>query len=350
MRRTLFVFNRDLLGPIQAAVELLGWPPPSARRLAKDVERGGLHDDGAAWLDGARAATLRALAELGSATSSELKAAVPVLEGYLDLCTGQVLRRQAVRGAAGADDPVGIGRRAAWPQPGRLDDVAAGVRADLRLARRASSIVPDPDDAIDELVARWLIAFGPGTLTDIKWWFGSTLTIIRAVAGSDRCGRGRSSTARPATCIPTTSRRSSRSSHAAALLPGLDPTTMGWFERDWYLGPHRPEIFDSNGNGGPTAWWDGRIVGSWIQGPTGEVTVHLLDDVGRDWQGCPRCRGRPPRRLARRDELPVDVPVADDAATARSGRRGDALLADPRCAGPRSRAREGSTEPAAPGC
>ena len=26
----------------------------------------------------------------------------------------------------------------------------------------------------------------------------------------------------------------------AALLPSLDPTTMGWTQRDWYLGPHRP--------------------------------------------------------------------------------------------------------------
>ena len=43
----------------------------------------GCIDDGAAWLSRAQAATLAALDELGSATSSELKAAVPLLEGYL---------------------------------------------------------------------------------------------------------------------------------------------------------------------------------------------------------------------------------------------------------------------------
>jgi hypothetical protein len=32
-------------------------------------------------------------------------------------------------------------------------------------------------------------------------------------------------------------------------------------------------IFDRNGNGGPTAWWDGRIVGVWCQRDDGEVLV-----------------------------------------------------------------------------
>ena len=67
----------------------------------------------------------------------------------------------------------------------------------------------------------------------------------------------------------------------AALLPALDPATMGWYERDWYLGPYRSLLFDTAGNGGTTAWWNGRIVGAWHQ-PDGErVVVHLLEDVGR---------------------------------------------------------------------
>jgi Winged helix DNA-binding domain len=57
---------------------------------------------------------------------------------------------------------------------------------------------------------------------------------------------------------------------------------MGWYERDWYLGPHRPHIFDSAGNGGMTAWWDGRIVGGWNQTENGEVFLQLLEDVGTE--------------------------------------------------------------------
>ena len=71
----------------------------------------------------------------------------------------------------------------------------------------------------------------------------------------------------------------------AALLPSLDPTTMGWFERDWYLGPYRAELFDTSGNAGPTVWWDGRIVGGWRQSDSGEVVVQLLEDVGAEGLG-----------------------------------------------------------------
>jgi hypothetical protein len=66
----------------------------------------------------------------------------------------------------------------------------------------------------------------------------------------------------------------------AALLPVLDPTVMGWKERDFYLGPHGPMLFDTNGNAGTTAWWDGRVVGCWAQDPDGVVVLNLLEDVG----------------------------------------------------------------------
>ena len=55
---------------------------------------------------------------------------------------------------------------------------------------------------------------------------------------------------------------------------------MGWKERGFYLGPHGPMLFDTNGNAGTTAWWDGRIVGCWVQDPDGVVVVNLLEDVG----------------------------------------------------------------------
>jgi Winged helix DNA-binding domain len=59
---------------------------------------------------------------------------------------------------------------------------------------------------------------------------------------------------------------------------------MGWKERDWYLGPHGPMLFDANGNAGPTVWWDGRVVGGWSQRPDGEIVWKLLEDVGSDAQ------------------------------------------------------------------
>ena len=67
-----------------------------------------------------------------------------------------------------------------------------------------------------------------------------------------------------------------------ALLPALDPSAMGWRHRDWFLGPHRPAVFDVNGNAGPTVWADGRIVGGWAIRDDGEVVPKVLEDVGAE--------------------------------------------------------------------
>ena len=77
-----------------------------------------------------------------------------------------------------------------------------------------------------------------------------------------------------------------------AVLPGLDPTTMGWKQRDWYLPPAAAESFDSIGNGGPTLWVDGRIVGAWAQTRDGEIHTHYFERVARD----PAPGDRPPDR------------------------------------------------------
>jgi hypothetical protein len=76
--------------------------------------------------------------------------------------------------------------------------------------------------------------------------------------------------------------RSSRVEPWATLLPPLDPTTMGWSEREWYLGPYKEQLFDTAGNAGPTVWWDGRIVGGWRQSESGDVDLQLLEDVGAE--------------------------------------------------------------------
>ena len=71
----------------------------------------------------------------------------------------------------------------------------------------------------------------------------------------------------------------------AALLPALDPTAMGWQQRDWYLAPElRPHLFDYSGNVGPTVWWNGRVVGVWAQRPDGEIAWRVLvpGGVGRE--------------------------------------------------------------------
>jgi hypothetical protein len=65
-----------------------------------------------------------------------------------------------------------------------------------------------------------------------------------------------------------------------ALLPGLDPTVMGWKQRQWYLpDDHVADLFDRNGNAGPTIWVDGRVVGGWAQCADGKLVHRLFERI-----------------------------------------------------------------------
>jgi hypothetical protein len=116
---------------------------------------------------------------------------------------------------------------------------------------------------------------------DLTWWLGGTKASVRQALhdlGAVEVGLdGRTGHLLPDDVEPVEAVEP-----WGALLPELDPTTMGWKERDWYLGDHRAQIFDSAGNGGATAWWDGRIVGGWTQDDDGVVVLVLLEDVGSD--------------------------------------------------------------------
>ena len=52
--------------------------------------------------------------------------------------------------------------------------------------------------------------------------------------------------------------------------------------RGRYLESHKAHLFDTSGNAGPTAWWDGRIVGGWRQSDTGEVELQMVEDAGSE--------------------------------------------------------------------
>ena len=139
--------------------------------------------------------------------------------------------------------------------------------------------VPTEGEGVAGLVARWLRAFGPGTTTDLKWWLGSTLTAVRAAleaVGAVEVDLDGAS----GWLLPDDLDETPQLEPWAALLPSLDPSPMGWAERRWYLGDYQAQLFDTNGNAGPTAWWDGRIVGGWRQDGHGDVVLQLLEDPG----------------------------------------------------------------------
>jgi len=142
---------------------------------------------------------------------------------------------------------------------------------------------PSETEGIAALVELWLRTFGPGTTTDIKWWLGSTLTAVRR-ALADLQAVEVDLDGVTGYLLRDDVEMTVAAQPWAALLPALDPTTMGWFDRDWYVGSYKAQLFDTTGNAGPTVWWDGRIVGGWRQSDAGEVVVQMLEEIGAEGQ------------------------------------------------------------------
>jgi hypothetical protein len=281
MRRTLFVFPRELLPA--------AWGSASARvaaahrvRLAKDAERAGIADDGAAWVDAAERATLARLADGVELSAQELREQVPELTGHLHVSPGKsygghfpiaprVLTQLGVEGRIVRGHNGGHWRtaRPRWTATTSwLDDVPEPV---------------EEREGYAELVRRWLTTFGPGTEADLVWWLGGTKTAVRGALADLAAVEVALEDGAPAYLLPGDPLLEAAEPAVepwAALLPVLDPTVMGWKERGFYLGPHGPMLFDTNGNAGTTAWWDGRIVGCWVQDPDGVVVLNVLEDVG----------------------------------------------------------------------
>jgi hypothetical protein len=279
MRRTLFVVPVDL-APVVHAACTRAIAVNERRRLVQLVQQGGVADDAARWVEEANEATMRALAARGEALASELSADVPALRARVRLAEGKsyasdsnlttfVLSRLAAEGRIVRGRPRGtwISSQHRWAPteswfPGGLPELPTG-------------------GARVELVRRWLTAYGPATVADIKWWTGWTLRDTRAalagVATAEVDLDGATGIVLAGDLEAT-----APVEPGALLLPALDSSVMGWAERDWYVGAHREVLFDRNGNAGPTVWWDGRVVGGWAVRPDATVAFRLLERVGRE--------------------------------------------------------------------
>jgi hypothetical protein len=281
MRRTLFVFPRDTLGLARAAAGLRV-AEGERRRLIRDVETAGLHADGERWLAKAERKVLAALSDGREATSSELRSEIPELEGSIAYGEGKSwggrvsVGPRVLTALSAAGHIVRASNNGGWTtsRP-RWTSVKSWLGNDVATYSEA--------DGVAGLVEQWLRAFGPGTAADLKWWLGSTVGAVRrALAQLDAVEVDLDG--RTGYLLPDDLEETEPVEPWAALLPPLDPTTMGWSERDWYLGSYKEQLFDSSGNAGPSVWWEGRIVGGWRQSESGEVVPQLLEDVGAEGQ------------------------------------------------------------------
>ena len=186
--------------------------------------------------------------------------------------------------------------------------------------RTGSATSPEPLDearGYAELVRRWLGTFGPGTAADLQWWLGSTKTAVTRALADLEAVEVALDDGTTGWLLPDDTEETGPVEPWAALLPTLDPTVMGWKARGFYLDPaHVPFLFDTNGNAGTTAWWDGRIVGCWVQDDEGVVRLSLLEDVGPDGLRRARARGAAAHRLARRHRDRQRLRLAADEAGA----------------------------------
>jgi hypothetical protein len=280
MRRTMFIVPWRRAPVVQAACTRA--IAAQQRKLNHQLfSAAGLADDISGWLTALEDRTCAALAARGEATAQELSRDVPELktqiERFADKSYGgpQGIATRILL-VLSADGRIVRGRpRGSWTstqyQWAPLEQWFGEPLADM-----------DVDQARTELIGAWLHAFGPGTVADLKWWTGLPLgEVTHAVARLKTIEVGLEQgtgllLAEDADALPTPEES------WVALLPALDPTPMGYADRDWFLGSHGPVLFDRSGNIGPTVWVDGRIVGGWAQRANGAVAYKLLEDVGRE--------------------------------------------------------------------
>ena len=280
MRRTMFVVPVELAPIVQAACTQAIAAAQRSLLLRLLDQSGITTSDPKRWLEEVEEATVKALAARGQALATELASDEPRLREQLQYAEGKsYAARQSVSTRVllvlAAEGRIARGRpRGSW--------ISGQYRWSLMESWLPRGMAEWSTGAAQaELVRRWLAAFGPGTVADLRWWTGLTAgQVKRALATVGAVEVDLDGT--PGLVLADDLAPAAAAEPWVALLPALDPTVMGWTGRGWYLGEHGPTLFDRNGNAGPTVWWDGRIVGGWASRGNGEIAYRLLEDVGAD--------------------------------------------------------------------
>lgn len=276
MRRTLWVFGHDTARLAHHGATL-AVARVQRRDLLASIAASGV-DDPQAWLADADRQVHALLTAEGPLTARQVGARLPGLARPLVVGGGKYPVTQAAHSRVLL--VLGFCGRVIRARP-----TGTWINGQYRWAA-ADAWLPggfgegDARASAAGLARRWLRAFGPATRTDLQWWAGWTVATTKAAladvgAVEVELDEG------PGFVLPDDVDPVAAPEPSARLLPGLDPSTMGWKQRGFHLDPrHVPLLFDRNGNGGPMLWVDGRIVGSWVQRRDGAIAMRLLADVG----------------------------------------------------------------------
>ena len=221
--------------------------------------------------------------------------------GHVDPCPVPARRPRArscarVRAARGSPDSTG-GRRS--------------TRGSARRRSRCHTA-----EATAELLAPLARRVRPATTTDIRWWTG--WTHARRTRRSTRSTSPRWRLETATTGVRAGRRRAPvRSRAVGGVAARARPTTMGWKERDWYLGAHGPALFDRNGNAGS----DGlgrRSRGRRLEPTRRTATIRLpAARARRSPNGRARCRtasGSPDGSATSASRLGSAIPLEQELA------------------------------------
>ena len=273
MRRTLWVATPPVVRLIHAAAtrDLLA---TERRRTCQLLARSGVEDP-ERWLAEAEKLVLTDLRQYGPSTAREIGQRSEALRQRLQLAPGKAYAgvqsaHSRVLYILGFDGKMLRGQPSNW-----INGAYRYVDAESWLPGGLGDL--DPRQASAELADRWLQRFGPATTADLQWWMGWTMKRTKQALAD--CGAVEADLEGTPGWLSADDPPVGPVEPWVAALPGLDPTIMGWKQRDWYLPSTSMEVFDRAGNGGPSLWVDGRVVGAWAQAKDGLIHTYYFERV-----------------------------------------------------------------------
>jgi hypothetical protein len=273
MRRTLWVATPPVVRLMHAAAtrDLLA---NERRRTCQLLARSGVEDP-ERWLTQAEAQVLADLREHGPSTAREIGQRSEALRQRLHLAPGKTYA--AVQSAhTRVLYILGFAGQMLRAQPSNwINGAYRYADAEFWLPGGLGDL--DPREAAAELADRWLQRFGPATSADLQWWMGWTMSRTKQALAD--CGAIAADLDGAPGWLAAADLPVGPVEPWIAVLPGLDPTIMGWKQRAWYLPSTSMEVFDGAGNGGPSLWVDGRVVGAWAQSKDGTIHTHYFERV-----------------------------------------------------------------------
>ncbi|MFX1275662.1 MAG: DNA glycosylase AlkZ-like family protein, partial [Promethearchaeota archaeon] len=150
----------------------------------------------------------------------------------------------------------------------------------------------DETDALNILLKKYLITYGPSTENDISWWCGigklkvrDTLDKVKDEIEIVKIERIKHEYLIFRSDIEKIDKNSPFKENSVIFLPMLDPYIMGYKDRERYIDyKHNAYVFDRSGNATSTIMHNGTIIGIWdnTEKPEPMIKVFLFEEINEE--------------------------------------------------------------------